>query len=79
MVEKKKTKRRVVGSVVKARDGGADYIKIREDLVLKQGQTLRLESGLTYRTQMAKHPPRNSSHTAGKRGCYDLKEIGSVT
>ena len=44
MVEKKKTKRRVVGSVVKARDGGADYIKIREDLVLKQGQTLRLES-----------------------------------
>lgn len=45
MSEKKKYKRRVVGSVCKSKtDGQPDYIKIREDLVLKKDQTLRLES-----------------------------------
>lgn len=43
-----KFKRRTIGSVVKARDGGSDYIQIRKDLtepvVLKAGQSLRLES-----------------------------------
>ena len=43
-MEKKKLKRRVIGSVVKAKEGTGSYIKIREDVVLKKGQSLRLES-----------------------------------
>ena len=40
-----KTFRRVVGSVCKAKDAGKpDYVKIKDDVVLKKGQTLRLES-----------------------------------
>lgn len=41
-----KQKRRVIGSVIKPRetDTGGDYIKIREDVVLKKNQILRLES-----------------------------------
>lgn len=45
-----KYKRMVVGSVLKSKtDGDPDYIKIntnlKSDLVLKPGQTLKLESG----------------------------------
>ena len=40
-----KTKRSVGGSVCKSKESGKpDYIKIREDLSLKKGQVLRLES-----------------------------------
>jgi hypothetical protein len=40
-----KMNRRVIGSVVKAKDAGKpDYIKVRDDVVLKKGQVLRLES-----------------------------------
>lgn len=40
-----KTKRSVVGSVCKSKDSGKpDYIKIRDDMSLKKGQVLRLES-----------------------------------
>ena len=40
-----KIKRRVIGSVCKSKDSGKpDYIKIREDIVLKKNQSLRLES-----------------------------------
>lgn len=37
-------KRREVGSVVKGRDGKPDYIKISQDVTLKKGQYLNLES-----------------------------------
>lgn len=44
-MEKKKSKRRVIGSVLSSKDDPKQrYIKIREDVVLKAGQTLRLES-----------------------------------
>jgi len=44
-MEKKKVKRRVIGSVLSSKDDPKQrYIKIREDVVLKAGQTLRLES-----------------------------------
>lgn len=33
-----------IGSVVKGRDGKPDYIKISQDVTLKQGQFLNLES-----------------------------------
>lgn len=40
-----KSKRVVVGSVCKSKDSGKpDYIKIRDDMTLRKGQTLRLES-----------------------------------
>jgi|DEB19_MinimDraft_3_1074340.scaffolds.fasta_scaffold66083_1 hypothetical protein len=40
-----KSKRSVVGSVCKSKDAGKpDYIKIRDDMSLKKGQILRLES-----------------------------------
>lgn len=40
-----KSKRTVVGSVCKSKDPGKpDYIKVRDDLVLKKNQVLRLES-----------------------------------
>ncbi|NDD84120.1 hypothetical protein EBZ38_07580 [bacterium] len=40
-----KTRRKVIGSVCKSKDAGKpDYIKIREDVVLKKNQSLRLES-----------------------------------
>lgn len=45
-----KQRRKVIGSVVKPRmdengkPSGTDYIKIKDDVVLKKGQTLRLES-----------------------------------
>ena len=40
-----KSKRSVVGSVCKSKDAGKpDYIKIRDDLRLRKGQILRLES-----------------------------------
>jgi hypothetical protein len=40
-----KSKRTVVGSVCKSKDAGKpDYIKVRDDVVLKKGQVLRLES-----------------------------------
>lgn len=38
-------KRVVVGSVVKSKEAGQpDYVKINQDVTLKKGQTLRLES-----------------------------------
>lgn len=40
-----KTKRKVIGSVCKSKEASRpDYIKIREDVVLKKNQSLRLES-----------------------------------
>lgn len=40
-----KNKRKVIGSVLKSKDRSkGDYIKIKEDVVLKAGQTLFLES-----------------------------------
>lgn len=40
-----KMKRKVVGSVLKAKDKGkSDYIKIKDDVNLKSGQILFLES-----------------------------------
>lgn len=39
-----KTKRIEVGSVVKGRDGKPDYIKVNQDVMLKKGQFLNLES-----------------------------------
>lgn len=43
--EKKKYKRRVVGSVLKDKnDPKVSYIKMREDVVLKGGEIIRLES-----------------------------------
>ncbi len=36
--------KRTLGSVVKGRDGKPDYIKIKDDVVLKKGQILNLES-----------------------------------
>lgn len=39
-----KYKRINVGSIVKGKDGGADYIKISKDVMLKQGDFLNLES-----------------------------------
>lgn len=40
-----KSKRTVVGSVCKSKDAGKpDYIKVRDDMHLKKGQVLRLES-----------------------------------
>jgi len=45
MSEKKKTKRRVIGSVLASKDNPKEtYIKIREDITLSKGVTLRLES-----------------------------------
>lgn len=37
-------KRIYVGQVLKGKDGGSDYIKIDNDVSLKKGQTLQLES-----------------------------------
>lgn len=51
-MEKKKLKRRVIGSVVKAKEGNGSYIKIREDVVLKKGQSLRLESAKAQLTSL---------------------------
>jgi hypothetical protein len=40
-----KSKRSVVGSVCKSKEAGRpDYIKIRDELTLRKGQILRLES-----------------------------------
>lgn len=40
-----KAKRSVVGSVCKSKDTGKpDYIKVRDDMSLRKGQILRLES-----------------------------------
>ena len=40
-----KAKRSVIGSVCKSKDTGKpDYIKVRDDLTLRKGQILRLES-----------------------------------
>lgn len=40
-----KAKRSVVGSVCKSKESGKpDYIKVRDDLSLRKGQILRLES-----------------------------------
>lgn len=39
-----KYRRTNVGSIVKGKDGGADYIKISKDIMLKQGDFLNLES-----------------------------------
>jgi len=40
-----KAKRSVVGSVCKSKDlGKPDYIKVRDDMSLRKGQILRLES-----------------------------------
>lgn len=37
-------KRVKVGSILKDKEGGADYIKINTDVILKKGDTLRLEN-----------------------------------
>jgi len=42
-----KLKRKVIGSVVKGREGKNDYIKVRGTHVLKDGQFLNLESKAT--------------------------------
>lgn len=39
-----KLKRKLIGSVVKGKDGKPDYIKVRGAHVLKDGQYLNLES-----------------------------------
>jgi hypothetical protein len=40
-----KSKRSVVGSVCKSKEAGRpDYIKVRDELTLRKGQILRLES-----------------------------------
>lgn len=39
-----KYKREVIGSVVKGKDGKPDYIKVRSDVKLSQGEFLNLES-----------------------------------
>lgn len=39
-----KFKRLTVGSVVKGRDGKPDYIQMSQDVVLKKGEYLNLES-----------------------------------
>ena len=39
-----KYRRTTIGSVVKGKEGGADYIKISKDVTLKQGDFLNLES-----------------------------------
>lgn len=42
---KKKTKRSVVGSVLKSQKNPKEYyIKFRDDIVFKKGETIRLES-----------------------------------
>lgn len=44
-MEKKKYRRRVIGSVLRSKDNPKDmYIKLREDVVLKAGEIVRLES-----------------------------------
>lgn len=44
-MSKPKYTRRGVGSVIKSKDpGGSDYIKIRDDVSFKKGDTLQLES-----------------------------------
>lgn len=42
-----KMKRKVIGSVVKGKEGKNDYIKVRGTHVLKDGQFLNLESKAT--------------------------------
>jgi len=37
-------KRRDIGSVIKGKDGKPDYIKISQDVTLKKGQYLNLET-----------------------------------
>ena len=49
-----KFKRRIIGSVVKDKNGGSDYIKISQDVLLKQGQSLRLESAKFQRENLEK-------------------------
>jgi len=45
MTTKKKKTYRTIGSVLKSQDGqGSDYIKIRENITLNEGECLRLES-----------------------------------
>lgn len=36
--------RKTIGSVIKGKDGKPDYIKISQDVTLKQGQYVNLES-----------------------------------
>lgn len=35
---------KTIGQVLKAKDGGMDYIKINEDVVFKKGDTLSLQN-----------------------------------
>lgn len=42
-----KYKRTVVGSVVKGKDGKPDYIQVSNDVILKKGDYLNLESKKT--------------------------------
>lgn len=44
MSTKPKSKRRVVGSVYKGSDGKPDYIKMSQDVSLREGQYVNLES-----------------------------------
>jgi hypothetical protein len=58
IIKMAKFKRRVIGSVLKSKDGGPDYIQIRKDLkeplVLKAGQSLKLESAKTQQESLEK-------------------------
>lgn len=47
-------RRRVVGSIVKGKDGKTDYIKVLNEITLKKGQFLNLESKQAAQTQLNK-------------------------
>lgn len=47
--------RRQIGSVIKAKEAGkSDYIKIRDDVSLKKGDTLQLESAQSQLASLEK-------------------------
>jgi len=44
MSENKKPKREVIAQILKAKEGGKDYVKISKDITLEKDSFLRLES-----------------------------------
>lgn len=46
--------KRTLGSVVKGRDGKPDYIKMKDDVVLKKDQILNLESAKSQMESLQK-------------------------
>lgn len=49
MATAKKSKRVLVGQILKGKEGQGDYIKVDADVVLKKGEFLELESASTIR------------------------------